>query len=148
MRLSRKANECLKLLRWFAARFGDVYPKQETIARHLKLKERHVRNVLTELKKAGLVVIEKSGPRAATYKLLLPVRLPVFLPVKVPVYGFRSLYNLHSATTSAEAWPKPMGTATQNSPEMERVFQWAEEHGYKVKNGADLFRVMEAMEAA
>ena len=70
MILSRGARKCLDLMRWYAARYEDVYPFQKTIAKRLGVKERQLRNYFLELKIAGLLEIRKSGPRSAIYHVV------------------------------------------------------------------------------
>lgn len=79
--LSRGAQRCLDLLKWYSARFRDVYPLQSTIAAKLGKSTRQVRHYLAELKSAGLVDVRKAGPNPATY---IPARCS---PKKKPNYG-------------------------------------------------------------
>lgn len=67
--LSRGANKCFDLMRWYAARFREIYPYQETIARRLGIKQRQLRKYLLELKNAGLLAIHKQGRAPAVYQL-------------------------------------------------------------------------------
>ena|SRR5579864_553808 len=101
--LSRGAQKCLDLLRWYAARFGEVYPYQDTIAKRLGVTDRQVRRLLGELKAAHLIQINKQGRNPATYQLL-PVenvrsmsgRCSVECPVECPVESSASITECFS----------------------------------------------------
>ncbi len=70
MDLSRGAKRCIKLLRWYAARFKDVYPLQSTLAKHLGVTTRQVGRYVKELRDAGLTSVTKGGPHSACYQVV------------------------------------------------------------------------------
>ncbi len=67
MKLSRGAERLFDLLKWYTARFRSVFPKQETLARHLKCSIRTIIRWLGELKSRGAVAVQRCGPQSADY---------------------------------------------------------------------------------
>ncbi len=67
MRLSRKAEELLKILMWWRRKRGRADPLQSKLADMLGVTMRQVRRYLREL--AALVTIRKCGPNAAEYDI-------------------------------------------------------------------------------
>jgi len=68
--LSRGARDCLKLIRWYAARHTRVFPSQAKLAKSLGVSDRQVRTYLAELREAELVLVHQGGDgRTASYVL-------------------------------------------------------------------------------
>lgn len=125
--LSRGAQRCLDLLKWYAARFRDVYPLQSTIAKNLGKQERQVRNYLTELKSAGLLQVKRDGPNPAMYVLLeqqptakncrsFAAQIATLLPLKR-----RASISESSCLTQERVWPR-------KPPTMEDAAYFADDH--------------------
>ena len=97
MKLSRGAQRCLKLLRWYSARFSDVHPSQSKIAKHLEVTDRQVRRYLAELVRAGFLKVRKAGPYEASY-LLLAKKNVRSMSGQRPVFGDASINTSISAS--------------------------------------------------
>lgn len=67
MELSRGAQRLLELLESYARHSRRAFPFQRTLAAKLGVKERQVRNLLSELKHSGIVKVLKQGPHSAVY---------------------------------------------------------------------------------
>jgi DNA-binding transcriptional MocR family regulator len=68
--LSRGANRLLKLLCWYKARFGEVYPLQATLARNLKVSLRTVSTWRAELVAGGAIQVKHGGPHSSEYVIV------------------------------------------------------------------------------
>lgn len=138
MKLSRGAQRCLKLLRWYAAHFQEVYPYRSTLAKRLGVSIRQLTNYICELKKAGFVSVSQEGPQSASYHVVAGKNCPAssqLLPSKFPA-SRRSPYIVSG--TAEEIWHKfPMQTETP-SPEVAGLLEWAEANGYPVGDMAQL----------
>jgi predicted transcriptional regulator len=107
-----------------------AFPFQKTLAAKLEVDERTVRRYVRELVQAGELQVTKRQHSSALYEIQTGQN--VRSDVRSDVRSKPRFLNEKKLSTSEMVWPKPMGTATQNSPEMERVFEWAKEHGYPV----------------
>ena len=127
--LSRGAQRCLDLLKWYSARFRDVYPLQSTIAKNLGKKERQVRNYLSELKAAGLLQIKRDGPNPALYVLIeqqptakncrsFAAQIAAHLPLKRRASIYES-----SCFTQERVWPEQ----PRKPPNSETAYMTTEE---------------------
>lgn len=138
MKLSRGAQRCLKLLRWYAAHFQEVFPYRSTIAKHLSVTSRQVDRYISELKKAGLVNVSQAGPQPATYQVVAGQNVEGMSKLRRSNVeaSRRSPYIVSG--TAEEIWHKfPMQTETP-SPDVAGLLEWAETEGYPVGNGAEL----------
>jgi len=138
VKLSRGAQRCLKLLRWYAAHFQEVYPKRSKLAAHLDCSPRQLDRYISELKKAGLVNVFQAGPQPSTYQVFA-AKNGEATAKQWRGYGEasgRGPYRV--AGTAEEIWRKrPMETETP-SPEVLELFAWADAEGYPTGNGAEL----------
>jgi len=113
MPLSRGARRCLQLLKWYAARFDDVFPYQETLARRLGVGVRQVKRYIRELVAAELVAVSNPGRGPNSYQVLVDKNVPSKSPRsplerKPPLYELNSNYRRKEARclTAAEMWPE------------------------------------------
>lgn len=68
--LSRGAERCLEVLRWYAARFRRVFVFQRTLAVTLGRTLRQIQRYVRELKQFGFVLVKKEGRGPATYRVV------------------------------------------------------------------------------
>lgn len=112
--ISRGAQKCLGLLRWYAVRFQAIFPYQETMAGRLGIGERQLRRYLNELVKAGFLSVAKGGQGPATYALQQAVENKPHAEENVrsmsglmsglcPVWPDLSLYEFKKALGKAKA---------------------------------------------
>lgn len=110
--MSRGAERCLALLRWYASRFERVYPKRSTLAKRLAVSSRSVDNYLRELKTCGFVGILQEGPHPASYHVLsaenCEASAKLLRSFSDPTYSYMSLSsNTQSSLASATPVERP-----------------------------------------
>ena len=108
MDLSRGAQRCIKLLRWYAARFRDVYPLQSTIAKHLGVTTRQVGRYVKELRDAGLMSVTSGGPHSACYQVVAEKNVRS-MSDQCPIISAVSITESHELSSSTKQARKPQG---------------------------------------
>ena len=139
VKLSRGAQRCLKLLRWYAAKFSQVFPYRSTIAKHLGVTSRQVDRYISELKKAGLINVFQCGQQPASYQVFADKNVEAVSRLRRGYVeaGRRGPYNRVLGTQEEMRARFPMQTETP-SPEVLELFAWADAEGYPTGNGAEL----------
>ncbi len=139
MKLSRGAQRCIKLLRWYAAHFQEVFPYRSTLAKHLNVSGAQLDRYIRELKSAGLLSVSQAGPQPASYHVVAGRNDKAMMKLRQSndkAFG-HSPFNRVTVTQEEMRARFPMEIETP-SPEVTGLLEWADHNGYPIGDGAQL----------
>ena len=144
MVLSRGATRCLKLLRWYAACYKEVFPYRSTLARQLKVSPQQLDRYIRELKTAGFLKVSQAGPQPSSYQLLTDKNEKAMIKQRES-YDKASRRHPYIVSVPQEEYRRrfPMQIETP-SPDVVGLLEWAESEGCPMVTGADVIAAEDA----
>lgn len=128
------------------ASYGDkAFPKQKTLARQCRMTVATLARMLDNLKRDGLLKIEKRGPTSALY--LLKFKPEMARTMARSLAKSKRFYPYMSKRQSEEEQMRPPSQSVENpaTEETRQVEEFAAAAGLPLSSGADFFRAMDLM---